>query len=91
MYKRMAEEAKAEGFAKIAYLFDAVGAIEKDHEERYLKLLANVEGNTVFEKEESVSWYCSNCGHVHTGVKAPGVCPVCSHDQSYFEVKKSNI
>ena len=90
MYKRMAEEAKEEGFARIAYLFEAVGKIEKDHEERYLKLLANVEGGKVFEKDEAVSWFCAKCGHVHYGVKAPGMCPVCGHSQANFEVKKSN-
>ena len=88
MYKRMAEEAKEEGFARIAYLFEAVGKIEKDHEERYLKLLANVEGGKVFEKDEAVAWYCANCGHVHYGLKAPGMCPVCAHPQAYFEVLK---
>ncbi len=91
MYRVMAEEAKEEGFTKIAYLFEAVGKIEKDHEERYLKLLANVEGGKVFEKEEQVAWYCSNCGHVHYGLKAPAVCPVCAHPQAFFEVKKSNF
>ena len=91
MYKRMAEEAKEEGFARIAYLFEAVGKIEKDHEERYLKLLANVEGGKVFEKDEEVAWYCANCGHVHYGKKAPGMCPVCAHPQAHFEVKKTNF
>ena len=91
MYAQMAKEAKEEGFDKIAFLFDAVGKIEKDHEERYLKLLANVEGGKVFEKDETVSWYCANCGHVHTGPKAPALCPVCAHPQSYFEVKASNF
>ena len=91
MYKRMAEEAKEEGFTKIAYLFEAVGKIEKDHEERYLKLLANVEGGTVFEKEEAVVWYCANCGHVHYGKKAPAMCPVCAHPQAHFEIKKTNF
>ncbi len=91
MYKKMAEEAKEEGFDKIAYLFEAVGRIEKDHEERYLKLLANIEGDKVFEKEEQVAWQCSNCGHVHYGKKAPEVCPVCAHPKSYFEIKKANF
>lgn len=91
MYRVMAEEAKAEGFTKIAYLFESVGKIEKDHEERYLKLLANIEGGKVFEREESVAWYCSNCGHIHYGPKAPAVCPVCSHPQAYFQIQKTNI
>ena len=91
MYKRMAEEAKEEGFTKIAYLFEAVGKIEKDHEERYLKLLANIEGDKVFEREEQVAWQCANCGHVHFGTKAPEVCPVCAHPKAYFEIKKANF
>ena len=91
MYKRMAEEAKEEGFTKIAYLFEAVGKIEKDHEERYLKLLANIEGDKVFEREEQVAWQCGNCGHVHFGLKAPEVCPVCAHPRAYFEIKKANF
>lgn len=91
MYKRMAEEAKEEGFTKIAYLFEAVGKIEKDHEERYLKLLANIEEGKVFEREEQVAWQCANCGHVHFGLKAPEVCPVCAHPRAYFEIKKANF
>lgn len=91
MYSRMAEEARAEGFAEIAFLFEAVGKIEKDHEERFLKLLANIEEGKVFEKGEQQAWYCTNCGHVHYGTKAPGICPVCAHPQSYFEIKKSNF
>ena len=91
MYKRMAEEAKEEGFTKIAYLFEAVGKIEKDHEERYLKLLANIEEGKVFEREEQVAWQCANCGHVHFGTKAPEVCPVCAHPKAYFEIKKANF
>ncbi len=91
MYATMAAEAKEEGFTKIAYLFEAVGKIEKDHEERYLKLLANLEGGKVFEKDEQVAWYCANCGHVHYGTKAPAMCPVCAHPQAYFEVKKANF
>ena len=91
MYRVMAEEAREEGFTKIAWLFEAVGKIEKDHEERYLKLLANVEEGKVFEREESQAWYCANCGHVHYGPKAPEMCPVCAHPKAYFEIKKSNF
>ncbi len=90
MYPRMAAEAREEGFTRIAYLFDAVGKIEKDHEERYLKLLANVEGGKVFEKEEQVVWTCQVCGFVHVGAKAPNACPVCGAPQAKFEIKKSN-
>ncbi|MEG1895434.1 MAG: rubrerythrin family protein [Oscillospiraceae bacterium] len=91
MYRVMAEEAKAEGFAKIAFLFESVGKIEKDHEERYRKLLANIEEGKVFQREESVAWFCANCGHIHYGPKAPEVCPVCAHPKSYFELRKTNI
>lgn len=85
MYAKFAEEAKAEGFRHIAYLFDAVAAIEKRHEVRYQKLLENLEQNMVFQKEKEVAWVCRNCGHVHAGKEAPGTCPVCEHGQSYFE------
>ncbi|MEG3030187.1 MAG: rubrerythrin family protein, partial [Oscillospiraceae bacterium] len=91
MYRVMAEEAKAEGFAKIAFLFESVGKIEKDHEERYRKLLANIEEGKVFERDEPVAWFCANCGHIHYGPKAPEVCPVCAHPKSYFELRKTNI
>lgn len=90
MYPRMAKEAREEGFEKIAYLFDGVTAIEKEHEGRYNKLLANVEGNTVFKKPEKVQWICRNCGHIHEGEKALKVCPVCSHPLAYFEVRSTN-
>ena len=90
MYPRMAKEAREEGFEKIAALFDGVTAIEKEHEARYNALLANVEGETVFEKPEEVRWFCRNCGHIHKGVKAPKVCPVCNHPLAYFEVKSDN-
>ena len=90
MYDRMAKEAKEEGFDRIAYLFEAVGKIEKEHEERYKKLLANVEGDLVFEKGEETIWICRNCGHVYTGKEAPKVCPVCEHPQSFFEIKAEN-
>ncbi len=90
MYANFAKEAKEEGFDKIAFLFESVGKIEKDHEERYRKLLANVEGNAVFIKGEKVMWQCSNCGHVVIGDKAPAICPVCDHPQSYFQIKAEN-
>ena len=91
MYATFAKEAREEGFDDIALLFENVAKIEKDHEERYLKLLANVEEGKVFEKEEEQAWYCANCGHVHYGKKAPGMCPVCAHPQAHFEVKKTNF
>jgi rubrerythrin len=87
MYVKMAEEARAEGFDHIAYLFEEVGKIEHQHEERYLKLLANVEEGIVFSRDGDMIWQCSNCGHIHVGKKAPDICPVCSHPQSYFELK----
>ena len=90
MYDRMAKEAKEEGFDKIAYLFEAVGKIEKEHEERYKKLLENVEGDLVFSKDGDKIWKCRNCGHVVIGKYAPEVCPVCNHPQSYFEIKAEN-
>lgn len=90
MYANMAKDAKAEGFDKIAFLFESVAKIEKGHEERYLALLKNVETNTVFEKEAEVAWVCSNCGHVHYGKQAPGLCPVCDHDKAYFELLVKN-
>lgn len=90
MYKKMAEEAKEEGFDEIAAQMEGVAAIEKHHEERYLKLLANIENNSVFDKEEEVTWICRNCGHVHVGKSAPSECPVCHHARAYFEVLKIN-
>ncbi len=90
MYATFAKEAKEEGFDNIAYLFDAVGKIEKEHEERYLKLLANVEGNLVFSKDGDAIWQCANCGHVHIGKDAPQLCPVCAHPRAYFELMKKN-
>ena len=83
MYERMAKEAKEEGFDRIAYLFEAVGKIEKEHEERYLKLLDNVETGKVFDCGEVKVWKCRNCGHIHVGPKAPEVCPVCSHPKAF--------
>lgn len=90
MYDRFAKEAEEEGFPELAFKFRAVGAIEKAHEERYLKLLNNVEMQEVFKKSEQTMWECRNCGHLVIGKVAPAVCPVCSHPQSYFEVRKEN-
>ena len=90
MYKSFAEDAKAEGFDHIAALFEMVGKIEKEHEERYRALLANVEGGVVFSKDGDTVWVCRNCGHVHIGKAAPEVCPVCSHPKAYFEQKATN-
>lgn len=90
MYKKFAKEAREEGFYNIANLFEGVAEIEKEHEERYRKLLANIEGDLVFSKENDVIWQCSNCGHICIGKKAPEVCPVCAHPKSYFQVKASN-
>ena len=90
LYPVFAATAKKEGFDDIAVLFEGVAAIEKEHEERYRKLLANIEGDLVFSKDGDVIWQCSNCGHICVGKKAPEVCPVCAHPQAYFEVKKEN-
>jgi len=90
MYERMAKEAEEEGFKAIAIKFRMVGAIEREHEKRYLALLNNIEMQKVFEKSEEVMWECRNCGHLVIGKKAPQVCPVCAHPQSYFEVRKEN-
>ena len=90
MYKTFADEADAEGFHDIATKFRMVARIEKSHEERYLALLNNVQMQTVFAKGEQVMWECRNCGHLVVGPKAPQVCPVCNHPQSYFEVRKAN-
>ena len=90
MYAKFAKEAKEEGFDKIAYLFEAVGKIEKEHEERYRKLLENLENGSVFENDGEVYWICQNCGHIHKGKTPPKVCPVCAHPQSYFEVRAEN-
>lgn len=86
MYPRMAREAREEGFADIAYMFEAIAAIEKSHKERYQRLLAEVEGGTVFIKSDKVSWKCMNCGHIHEGTEALKVCPVCKHPQAFFEM-----
>ena len=90
MYPRFAAEARAEGFTDIAALFEGVAAIEKEHEERYRKLLKNVQDEVVFSKDNDVIWQCANCGHICVGKKAPDVCPVCNHPQSYFQVKAEN-
>lgn len=86
MYPEFAKEAKQEGFNDIALLFEKVAEIEKHHEERYLKLLANVKNNMVFESNDSKKWICRNCGHIHTATEAPEKCPVCSHGKAYFEL-----
>ena len=90
MYDRFAKEAEEEGFADLAFKFREVAKIEKAHEERYRALLKNVEMQKVFEKSEETMWECRNCGHLVIGKKAPEVCPVCAHPQSYFEVRKEN-
>ena len=90
MYERMAREAEAEGFAELAAKFRGVAAIEKAHEERYRKLLQNVETKAVFEKSGVQVWECRNCGHLVVGTQAPELCPVCNHPQAYFEVRKEN-
>jgi len=90
MYKRMAADARAEGFSDIAFLLDSVGAIEKEHEERYLKLLKNIEENAAFAKKEKSVWICRNCGHIVDSLNAPGKCPVCNHPQAYFELRAIN-
>ncbi len=90
MYATFAKEAREEGFDDIARLFEQVAEIEKEHEARYLKLLAHVENGMVFSQDGDGIWQCSNCGHVVIGKKAPEVCPVCAHPQAYFEVKAEN-
>jgi rubrerythrin len=90
MYDTFAKEAEEEGFTALAAKFRAVARIEKSHEERYRKLLSNVEMKTVFEKGEMAMWECRNCGHLVMGNKAPQICPVCAHPQSYFELRKEN-
>ncbi len=90
MYAEFARVAREEGFDHIAFLFEKVGEIEKEHEERYLKLLENVKEGLVFSRDDDRVWQCSNCGHVVIGKKAPEVCPVCEHPQAYFEIKKEN-
>lgn len=91
MYARMAKEAREEGFEELAILFEGVGKIEKEHEERYRQLIQNLEEGHVFEKNGIVIWKCRNCGHIHVGKEAPQICPVCKHPQAYFEIKATNI
>ena len=90
MYAGFAKTAREEGFNEIADLFDGVAKIEKEHEERYKKLLANVKGDLVFSKDGDAVWQCSNCGHIVVGKKAPDVCPICAHPQAYFQVRAEN-
>jgi len=90
MYADFAKVAKAEGFDKIAFLFESVAKIEKTHDERYQKLLKNLQDDEVFSKSEKQVWYCANCGHIHYGEKAPEVCPVCNHPKAYFQLKSTN-
>ena len=90
MYERMAKEAREEGFERIAFLFEEVAKIEKEHEARYLKLLENVENGLVFSKDAEKIWKCRNCGHIVIGKSAPEICPVCAHPKAYFEIKAEN-
>lgn len=90
MYTGFAKTAKEEGFAKIAYLFEAVANIEKHHEARYLKLAKNIEDASVFKKNEVVAWHCTNCGHIVEAVTAPAMCPVCDHPQAFFQIHAVN-
>ena len=90
MYREFAEVAREEGFGRIASLFELVGSIEKEHEERYRTLLLNVKNEMVFSKDGDAIWQCSNCGHIVIGQKAPDVCPVCKHPQAYFQMKAEN-
>ena len=90
MYDRMAKEAREEGFTEIAAKFELVGKIEREHEERYRKLVANIKEGIVFSRDGDTVWICSNCGHIVIGKKAPLVCPVCAHPQAYFEIRKVN-
>lgn len=90
MYAEFAKVAKEEGFDHIAALFEMVAAIEKEHEERYKKLLGNIEDGIVFSRDNDMVWICSNCGHIHIGKKAPEVCPVCAHPQAYFMERAEN-
>ena len=91
MYATMAKEAREEGFDRLAFLFEGVAKIEKEHEERYLALLKNLDEGMVFKRGEEYIWKCRNCGHIHVGKEAPGVCPVCAHPQAYFEIQAKNF
>ena len=90
MYDQMAKDAMEEGFPELAVKFRTVGAIEKHHEERYRKLLKNIEDAVVFARDDSCIWQCRNCGHIVVGMKAPEVCPVCNHPQSFFQIEAQN-
>ena len=90
MYAEFAVVAREEGFTQIAELFEGVAKIEKEHEERYRKLLANIEGGIVFSRDGDMMWQCGNCGHIHFGKEAPEVCPICDHPKSYFRIKAEN-
>lgn len=90
MYAGFAETARKEGFNDIAFLFDGVRQIEKEHEKRYLKLIENIDGGLIFSRDNDMIWQCSNCGHIHIGKQAPQICPVCSHPQAYFQIKAEN-
>jgi rubrerythrin len=90
LYPAFAEVARQEGFSKVAAAFTMIARVEKEHEARYRKLLANLEGDQVFHKDEPTRWKCLNCGYVHEGPDAPEMCPACAHPQKYFEVKESN-
>ena len=91
MYPRMAAEARAEGFEEIAIMMEGVAAVEKAHEERYLKLLKNIEDKLVFSRDGDANWQCRNCGHLYIGKDAPVVCPVCKHPQAYFQLQENNF
>ncbi len=91
MYANFAKVAREEGFIDIAEKFEQVGKIEKEHEERYLKLLENLENGKVFDRSETQTWRCSNCGHIHEAKSAPGKCPVCDHPRAYFELLNNNF
>ena len=91
MYPRMAAEARAEGFEEIAIMMEGVAAVEKAHEERYLKLLKNIEDKLVFSRDGDAIWQCRNCGHLYIGQYAPVVCPVCKHPQAYFQLQQNNF
>jgi rubrerythrin len=90
MYVKFAKEAREEGFEELAALFEGVAEIEKQHEDRYRKLLANIEKGLVFSRDGDTVWQCSNCGHIYIGKKAPDICPVCTHPQAYFQIMANN-
>ena len=90
MYDTFAKEARSEGLDDIAFLFEGVAKIEKEHEERYRKLFENIKNNEVFSRNEDTTWECSNCGHIHTGKDALDVCPICEHEKAYFRIKATN-